>query len=448
MKFSNITYNAYKVFVRFLHNRMFYNRFYVKGQENIPNDDIPTIIACNHQNCANDPLAIILSLPQREHPYVFARGDVFSKSRIADKFFNWIGMLPIFRLGFDGEQSLQKNDKSFKDASDKLFNRNKLIIFPEATHMSGHFLGIFSLGYLHFAFTAAKSTNFEKDIQILPCCNHYSSYHGRGHDLIIQYGKPISLKPFYELYKVRPRTAQRAVNILVRSAIKNMMVDIDDISNYQSVDFIRNSEVGDIFAQILDKNYMYFPDKKESDKKLISILNYYKEQHPETIDTIYNSATQIEKMEKNIHISEKQMKRNPNWAVFALKMICSILCLPLFLYSLIQCGLLYLLPHSLVRKDKMFFNSLFFIISFVIVGPLFLIITSILLKNFLGWLLAIIWMVSFPFSLILLSHYIEYWEDLIKDWRYLTHPHKIKQLKSIRHEWMCDTVNILKSNIA
>lgn len=447
MTISTISYILYKDFVRFMHDKLFYNNFYVRGRENIPNDDTPTIIACNHQNCANDPIAIVLSLPRQEHPYVFARGSVFHKNKFVDKFFNWLGMIPIFRLNFDGEQSLSQNENSFKDAETKLLNGHKLIIFPEAGHMHGHFLGNFSLGYSRFAFSVAKNCNFEKDIQILPCCNHYSSYKGRGNDLIIQYGKPISLQPFYELYKIRPRTAQRAVNLLVRDAIKKMMLDIDDVTNYESIDFIRESEIGDIFAKLIDKNYLYFPDKKESDKQLVSILNEYKETNPQKIEQIYLTSNQIKEKEKAINITENQMKSPPSWTKFIFKLLGTIILLPVYLYSVLQCGLLYALPYALIKKDKMFFNSIFFVVSTVILGPLFLILSSLLIKEAAAWQVAILWGVTFPISFIFLSKCRNMIIYRWREWRYLIHPHKVKEIKMIRSKWIGETLCLLSKSI-
>ena len=234
---GGIGYRVFKHYVRFLHSRVFYKKVYYIGKENIPEQGVPVVFASNHQNCACDPLLLLLGLENESHPYVVARGDVFGKSLIADKFFNWLGLVPAFRLNFDGAEALQKNEAMLATTEQKLLEGNRLIIFPEGGHQDKHYLGEFSFGYTRLAFQAAEKANFEKDIVIVPCCNHYSDYFEAKTEALYRFGEPVHLQSYYELYKTKPRTAQREVNKIVRQRIQAMMLDVQDVENYDVVDW-------------------------------------------------------------------------------------------------------------------------------------------------------------------------------------------------------------------
>lgn len=167
-------YQWYKHYARFMNRHLMYRVEYI-GKENLPALGEPCMIVSNHQNCANDPLNLLLGLENESHPYVITRGNVFSWHKLITKFFLWLGMLPAFRLDFEGQESLSKN-----------------------------------------AETIAARDGFAHNIKIVPSAHHYADYFEPGVDVVIRFGQPISLSDYYELYKTKLRTAQRQVNELVR----------------------------------------------------------------------------------------------------------------------------------------------------------------------------------------------------------------------------------------
>jgi 1-acyl-sn-glycerol-3-phosphate acyltransferase len=185
-------YQWYKHYARFMNRHLMYRVEYI-GKENLPALGEPCMIVSNHQNCANDPLNLLLGLENESHPYVIARGNVFSWHKMITKFFLW--------------------------------------------------LGDFSFGYTRLAFETAAGDGFAHNIKIVPSAHHYADYFEPGVDVVIRFGQPISLLDYYELYKTKPRTAQRQVNELVRKQIEDMMLDIRDLEHYDDIDWLRQSEV-------------------------------------------------------------------------------------------------------------------------------------------------------------------------------------------------------------
>ena len=127
------------------------------------------------------------------------------------------------------------------------------------------------MGYLKLAFEAAELADFRKDVVIMPTCNHYSHYFGIRNRFVIKFGEPISLMPYYELYKTKPRTAQREVNKVVVKQISDLMLDIRDLDNYEAIDFIRTT-YGDDYAEKQGVKHWNLPERLLTDKQLVSAV--------------------------------------------------------------------------------------------------------------------------------------------------------------------------------
>ncbi len=428
-------YRVFKYLIRMLHDEVFYRRTYYIDKQNVPPIGKPTIIVSNHQNCACDPLGLLLGLENESHPYVLARGDVFNKSRRIDKFLAWIGLLPVFRLNFDGEESLKNNAKTQQYINRYLKEGARIIMYPEGGHQDKRYLGDFSLGYTHFAFSAAKAMNFEQDIVILPSCNHYSDYFHMQADYMVRFGTPISLKPFYELYQTKPRTAQREVNKLVRAQIQSLMLDIRDLDNYEAIDFLRESSLGDEYAREHGYNPALLPEKLESDKQLVAALASCKEEQSLSMEEFFQNALTLRDACRDAGLEEKDLLRKPNVLSTMFAICVQVLLLPLWLVSLFPSAIAYNLPKEFLRTDKMFTNTLTFIIGALVIMPLGALIVLWIMGSIYGmWWQAIVWILLF-YPLGLFAWYEYKWmQRTLHDVRLLSKHHTVRRLRTMQKE--------------
>ena len=401
-------YQLFKHYVRFLNEHLMYKMIY-QGKENIPPMGELCMLASNHQNCANDPLNLLLGLENETHPYVLARADAFELPVPGIvPFFLWLGMLPTFRAEFGAsEEDMKKNEQTMELMYGKILEGNRLIIYPAGIHHPMHWFDEFTFGYTHMAFTAAKMTGFKKDFKILPCANHYEDYYEVDTQCIIRYGKPISLQPFYELYQTKPRTAQREVNKLVRAQIEDMMLDIRDLDHYDQIDWLRNSEFGQEYCRKMGLNPAWLPDKLISDKKLVKELEPYTDW--EAIDTVMQE-------EKRIGITERDIMGKKSWGATILGMFVQLALLPLFIVSLYPNIIHYNIHRPFVKKDPLFTNSVRFIVPTVFGIPLFFIFTVLVCGLVWGlWWQSAVWMLlaSFPLAWFALHD----WKWMKATWR-------------------------------
>lgn len=385
-------YKAFKSYLRFFHDKVYYRSVYVLNKENIPQEGKPLIIVSNHQNTLNDALAVLFSLDDRK-PCFITRGDVFNIRPFVSRFLYAIGLLPSYRLSHEGEDSLCRNKDTFRISSSELLKGRTIVMFPEAGHQDKHWLGTFSYGYLRLAFEAAQKGNFEKDICILPSCNHYSSYFGIRNEVMVRYGKPISLMPYYELYKSKPRTAQREINRLVREQISSMMLDVRDVEHYDEIDLIRNTYPTDQSGQ-----YVPLPERLSQDQNLVFTLERRREENPAQIDNIYQSAAILKGHISRYGISDRHIFNIPGITGLICTSVALLVSFPLWLFSCWPSLPIYWFAKWLSSKteDRMWDGAFLYASAMLLTLPLCAIVTLVAVGIKISWIKAIVYVMLFP----------------------------------------------------
>lgn len=418
-----MSYRLFKGYVRLYHNKIYYKKSYTVGAENIP-EECPLLIVSNHQNSLCDPLALLFSIRNRRgrKVRVISRADVFNRPKTG-KFLNWLGILPAYRLAIDGEDYQTNNLETFESAENELLNDGTVVIFPEGKHQNKRWLGKFSSGYLHIAFEAAEKSNFEKEIFILPSCNHYSDFFNTKEDVLIKFGKPISLAPFYELYKTKPRTAQRQVNALVREQVEELMLNVTDLENYEAFDYLRNT-YGVRYAEEQGYNPDKLPEKLLADKKLYKELESAKTENPELIQSIYDDTLKLKQKTEQLGLEDACFdKKNKLWRIF-LELFLFALFFPLFLIATFPNLMIVYAPTSLTKniKDPMLHSSFKFAIGILLTVPVlymfsFLFVWKVVTGSFL---FSIIFLSLLPVLGAFAVNYKKRWRSLKKEWIYFS----------------------------
>ena len=426
---------VFRAYLQYVNSGLYFRKEHIIGLENVPANGTPIIVVSNHQNCLNDPLCVCLQLTDRRMNFI-ARGNIFANP-IINKVLRAFGMLPAYRLGFEGMASLSKNQATFDDAGKALNDGETIVLYPEADHQNKRWLGRFRLGYLRIAFAAAESAGFEQDIMILPSCNHYSNYFHARIDMILKFGKPISLKPYYEKYKQAPRETMVEINNMVREEVKGMMLNIEDLENYEQIEFLRENEYGKKFAE--DRGYKpeYLPSRLLSDQILVSKLAKAKEEKPEEMAEIYKDIHTLNKGLKQLNIRDWLFKRNPGKGVAVLKGLGLLLLLPLFIASIIPTGLMFLIPKIFLKimiKDKMFTSSFNVAVSALVSIPICLITPVILLWTMVGFWWALGYFLGFPVMFVLAWNYFRLLRKFIGTCNYVSgrNKGKVEELRELR----------------
>ena len=440
-------YWGFKAYLRFFHDKIYYKKTYKVNSEAVPADGTPLLIVSNHQNCLNDPLGLVFSFQDRK-PHVITRADVFMVSPVANKFLRSIGLLPAFRLDYEGEGALGKNAETFRQSEQALIDGKTVIMYPEAGHQDKRWLGTFSFGYTKMAFEAAELGNFEKDVVILPACNHYSHYFGMRNRVLVKFGTPISIQPYYELYKAKPRTAQREVNKLVREQISNLMLDIRDLDNYQAIDFIRTT-YGTDYAKAKGVDPNDLPERLLADKELVAKLDEAKNNDEAGVNELYKEARLLEQGIDELGITDDHLKQGVNPVTLGFKLLLLMMLLPLWIFSWWPSMPIYWIPMSIFKakmKDPMFEGTLLYGSAVLFTIPLFSLITLLVVGINSGWLSALIYVALFPLLMLFCWKYTVCAKRAFQSLQCLLKPASVDKLKQMRNRLHEKLNQIIKHN--
>ena len=436
----NLLLKAFRYYLQFVNSGLYFRKEHMVGLENVPVNGTPCVVVSNHQNCLNDPLSVVLNLTDRRMNFI-ARANVFNNP-IAGAFLRKIGMLPAYRMSHEGYSSVAKNKDMMNASSDALCDGETLMMYPEAGHQNKRWLGNFKIGYLKIAFEAAEKFNFERDVMILPSANHYSNYFHARTDMLIRFGEPISLKPYYEEYKEEPRATMLKINDIVRERIKELMLNIEDLEHYEQIDFLRETGYGRKYAIEHGYKFNYLPSRLLSDQKLVSALQEATNEHPEEMEKIYEDTAALSKGLNELKIRDWLFIRDHKLPMAILRGLWLLILLPLFILSIIPTGLLFLLPKIFLKawiKDKMFYSSFYVGVSVFISVPICLILPFVLLAVFANIWWALGYLVAFPFMFVLAWNYMRLFWRFVGTCRYVKRSnrsaiHKLRELRTSIYE--------------
>ena len=426
---------AFRAYLQFVNSGLYFKKEHVLGLENVPVNGTPTIIVSNHQNCLNDPLCVCLQLTDRRMNFL-ARANVFNIP-IFNKALRAMGLLPAYRMGYEGLAHVRRNSETFEDAGNALMEGETVMLYPEAGHQDKRWLGTFKLGYLRIAFAAAEKMEFKEDVIILPSCNHYSNYFHARTEMLIKFGKPISLKPYYERYQEEPRATMMEINAVVREAIKEMMLHVEDIEHYDQIDWLRENEYGKKYAREHGFKFNYLPSRLLSDQALVNALQQASEEHPEEMESIYQDTAEVIKGINELNIRDWLFRRKPRVISAALRGLALLVLLPLFIVSIIPTALLFILPEIFLKKmikDQMFISTFRLAVSALITIPLCMLVPAALLWIFVGFWWALGYFVAFPFMFLLAWNYMRLFMKFLGTCRFVNRKNrpKIKEIHKKR----------------
>lgn len=438
---------AFRAYLQYVNSGMYFRKEHIIGIENVPANGTPLVLVSNHQNCLNDPLCVCLKLTDRRMNFL-ARANVF-KVPIFNKALRAMGLLPAYRMSYEGLSAVSRNQETIDDAGNALIGGETVMLYPEAGHQDKRWLGIFKLGYLRIAFAAAEKMNFERDIIILPSCNHYSNYFHARTDMLIKFGKPISLMPYYERYKESPREVMIEINKIVRAAIQEMMLHIDDLEHYDQIDFLRENGYGKLFAARNGFNFNYLPSRLLSDQKFVADLEAADAEHHDELESVYSDTSDFIESLRRLNIRDWLFEKNPGVMSAMLRGLGLIILFPLFAASLIPTALLFIIPKIFLKKlikDQMFISTFNVAVSALVTVPICLIIPVVLLWIFAGFWWALGYFLAFPLMFILAWNYMRLFWKFIGTCNYISGKNRseISRLKELRKSIFTRLDNILR----
>jgi len=350
--------------------RIYFKRFKVNNRKAVPSKG-PVIFAPNHQNAFLDAVIVGASTPRG--PWFLTRASVF-KTSTARFFLNELRMLAIYRFR-DGLSQVKKNDEVINRCIDKLEKKESLLIFVEGNHDMRYSLRPLQKGIARISLGAELKHDFDLGVKIIPTGLQYDDHSRFRSNLLVNFGDPISLADYADIYKEDPVAATDKL--------------LKDLSEKMS-ELIINIPAGKSYDETLNQFYKY----RTKEKNLLSQLHSDKN----IIRKIINNDA------GDLKLSPPKKRTNP-----LLNIIAIILGFPVFVYGAIT----HILPWLIIRKmvsslvkDPAWIASIKFV-NILFLVPLFYIIYTLLFYYLTGWIwISLAFLLSLPITGLIAYYYL------------------------------------------
>jgi 1-acyl-sn-glycerol-3-phosphate acyltransferase len=401
-------YGILKSIAGFWHNNVFYRKVIVLGRENINPDD-HLIFAPNHQNALMDALAVLFTL--KGQPVFLARADIFKKKMVASVLY-FLKILPVFRLR-DGFSSLKGNEEIFEKTIDVLKNKNGLVILPEGDHAGFRRLRQLKKGICRVAFQSDEAMDFNLKIKIIPVGLEFTHYSRWRQVLTVVYGKPVEVSDYFELYKTSPEIALNELRSRLSDEMKNLIVHIDSVEDYEAIDELRIMINGKYSDNIKET-------KLSRDRMLISQLKKLKSANEELYRKICALSLNVKKKAKEFDTDYRLLAKRKHplgWLIAGLLGV--VAGFPLYVYGNIFNLTFLEIPNLKIRKikDPQFHSSMKYGLSLglaFIILPISFILALII---FTPWWLGVLVFFTLPLSGLFAWNYYLYVRRLMGGFR-------------------------------
>jgi len=351
-KFS-LRYAVLKVYAKFAHDIIFYKKVKYFGTENIPKDK-PVLIAPNHQNALMDALAIIFAVDKQ---LVFlARSDIFQNSLIAKILF-FLKILPVYRMR-DGKEKLKLNEMIYNKTIQVLKQNRPVVIFPEAQHINKKHLRKLKKGIQRIAFKLEEDNNYKADIRIVPTGIYYSNYWIFRSKLYVSFGKPISLKDYFDEYKKDPVKTMLNFGNILHEKIQEQIIHIKDLQTHDDYDFLLDV-CDSTVAKSLSLPDLSLRNKFLADKETVRKIDKLKEESSDSFEKLMTYSKEYSTGLKKQKLKDWVLEKNEGFDKLVPKFILLLFGFPLYIYGAINNIIPYLLPRLITKslKDRQFESS-------------------------------------------------------------------------------------------
>lgn len=436
LKVHSKWYTILKFFVDGAHNQ-FYEKIIITGRENIPENEA-VILTPNHQNALMDALCV-LGTKRYWQPVFIGRSDIF-KNKYNAKILTFFKVLPIFRMR-DGVDIKKENKVIFDKAVEVLQNGNPLVLFPEGTHTNKRRLQPLKKGFARIAFQAAQRSGFETKIKLVPVGIYYSNFPNFRTILQLNYGQPIEISKYYDLYQENMNQAFNELRDELTDAIKPLIIDIQDINFYDAFEVVREVYDTQMLRNLSLKTGVQ-THKFKADQKTVAVLAHYKKNHEEKAEQLKTNALQYQHKLKQLNIRDWVFEKSPfNIGGLLLRLLLFIVLLPVALYGTLHhiLGILFINGFLKRVKDIQFYSSFKFVLGTFIVFPiLYLVFFISSLFVFEAWWHSLIYVLSLPFSGLFLHYYYRHWVKWRAKWiftiRSMKKDIRIQELHDLRRQ--------------
>jgi 1-acyl-sn-glycerol-3-phosphate acyltransferase len=418
MKNWSLGYQLLRYYVQFA-LWLSHRRIVVTGRQLIPKGK-PIIFAANHQNALMDSLSIVCTNPSQS--VWLARADIF-KSKFIRPILNFLKMAPVYRIR-DGKDSLSNNEQIFALVTQILENKDSVCLFPEAAHSGRRQMLPHKKAIPRIALEAEEKNNFALNLQIVPVGIYYSHYWKFDRNLIVQYGKPIDVDNYREEYARNPQKTMLILRDEIHDRLAPLTIQINSQQYYFDYENIRQI-AGKTYSKMHRLNGNSVLQLFLAENQLIKKVETMESTEPEVFDQLISKTRAYFSLLDEKHITDEfiQTAAKAGWPLLFIKVIGSILTLPILLTGFVFNAIPFFIPRNILRKKikDMAFTSTFFFATGLLIFPIIYLLEALVLFALTkSWIISVSAFVLMPFAGKIAFKLMEFFRQILLEFRYQT----------------------------
>lgn len=357
--------------------RTFFGDIKTNNYDKLPIGE-PIIFVANHPSALMDPLVCGSFI---EKPiYFLGRADIFNS-----KFNNWFlrssHMWPIYR-DVDGKDSLEKNKQVFAECYESLKQGNPILLYGEGFTDESFIRRVKKIkkGFSRIAFGAEEAYDFNLGLNVVPLGINYTNSEKKDSDLLLNFGEPIKLQDYKDLYK---KNAVKAMLEVTRELEERLLKLVTHVKDKKEAEDLENalSLFNDTVHQTTKDSQVPLVDRFNKSKKIADALNNWEGEEKEAFkDRLKKFSKRFYNDQSSVYIN-KAIEGN---AVPNIEWILLFFTWPLALLGFLLNGLTFYLLQTLPKKmvkRKCFYTGMK--VAFTIVlAPLVWLIDYLILLPF------------------------------------------------------------------
>ncbi|MBI4931521.1 MAG: 1-acyl-sn-glycerol-3-phosphate acyltransferase [Bacteroidetes bacterium] len=344
--------------------RVYFKSITVKKTSDIPGEG-PMIIVANHPSTFLDP--IVIGLQMKQKLCFLAKAEVF-KSGFAKWLLPKFNMIPVYRKQ-DDANLMHKNEETFDKCYEHLAKKGTIMIFPEGVSLTQRKLEKIKTGAARIALGAEAANHYLLGVKILTVGLNYSNPHRFQSHLFISMDTPINVSDFAEKYKQDLFKATHELTDLIRQRLEQHIISIDDANTDKLVKRIETIYKAKLLQEIADLDLKSRPEKEkdfEMTKRIIDVVNYFKEKQPLRVQRISAMADDyfisLDRLHLKDHLLNNFSKSGSVFFRTLFTLVYLILGFPFWLFGVINNYLPYKIPYYITiafTKKKDWHGAMF-----------------------------------------------------------------------------------------
>lgn len=260
-------------------------------------------------------------------------------------------MMPAYRMR-NGFSNLKKNEESMCDSDEVLAHKQFLCLMPEGGQEEYRSLRPLVKGIFRSAFSAQEKLGENEWVKIIPTGIDYGHYDKSGRHLVMNFGKPISIKDYKQLHDENAPVALNSIREELRKRIEPLMLNITSKDHYNT--FYTAANIYNYpMLQVMNISENE-TNRLAARQKIVQIL--------EQAENDERCTKQIEKLDiyckaweakhNDVSFSARVQEFEGFDTDLLIKILYLIVTIPLELYSLVLNGLGYGLCKLLGKKAR------------------------------------------------------------------------------------------------